>query len=95
MKFFDQKICKNLFTLTSTGKGAVILPRCAIGVDGPTEIDDERCILCDLCTVKSTVGEAEIKRKNRIKNNFFYILGKRGHSQFINSKTMNDTSKMR
>lgn len=35
-------------------------PRCAIGVDGPTDTDDDLCILLLFvrCTVKLTVAEA-------------------------------------
>lgn len=37
-------------------------PRCAIGVDGPTDTDDDLCILLR-CTVKLTLLEAATKTK--------------------------------
>lgn len=52
-------------SLTSTGNGAVIPPRCASGVDGPTDTDDERCILLFArCTVKLTVADAVKEEDN-------------------------------
>lgn len=55
-----------LHILTSTGNGQVMPPRCAIGVDGPTDIDGERCILLTRCTVKFTVVEAANRQSRQM-----------------------------
>lgn len=51
------------FILTSTGTGAVILLRCAIGVEGPIETDDGRGILRLLWTVNLTLADAANRKK--------------------------------
>lgn len=52
--------------LTSTGNGAVIPPRCAKGVDAPTDIDDERCILFwTRLTVRITGDLSEINEPKK------------------------------
>lgn len=53
-------------TLTSTGNGAVMLPRCANGVGVPTDIDGERCIFdCTRLTVNVT-GDLSVEKKKSI-----------------------------